>query len=123
MMYIADLPGYREDAIETEEDIRKITEALLSDDDFYGEGVRVLKLDIADNGNLSGVFQDSENRRVFEFLIKNGDVSYKPRIKGRRDSDVWTDERTMLQWDTESQIYSKQFPETRFDAKKKPKSY
>jgi predicted RNA methylase len=111
----------REDAqkIITESQIKRMTELLLSSKDFYDEDVKILEFAINDNGSMSGNFKDLDNNRVFEFAINGQDISYKPRIKGRRDSSNWDDNRLLLQWEVESKIYLKRFPESRFDARKK----
>jgi hypothetical protein len=117
-MYITD-SEVKNDGIDTVEDVMKVTGALLSQDDFYGERVEVLDIEIADNGSLSGKFRNVSNNRVFQFKINGEDVSYRPYLRHRRKDS--TEHEAMLQWVKLSLPVER--TDAKFNKKCKDKSY
>lgn len=52
----------------------------------YNAPVVVLKFDVAENGNITGVFKDAARPRVFSFTLDGESVAYKPYNPGKMDS-------------------------------------
>jgi hypothetical protein len=57
---------------------------LLEDDEAYGSDLNVLAYTIKANNDITGVFRDSWNNRIFDFIVNSSQVGYKPKI----DTDV-----------------------------------
>ena len=55
-------------------------ELLIESDDTYGSSVTLLSFNVADNGDITGKFQDSWNRRVFSYTVQQNRFGYKPAI-------------------------------------------
>ena len=127
----------KNDAFDSEEYFKKALQLILSGDDFYGEQIRILKLEIANNGVFSGTFKDVETNRVFEFEVDGDDVSYQPLLSSRRNDSLANSkgsqvtqkqlEEWLERWKLASTGYLQlNFPEERMDARgkrsrKKPK--
>lgn len=69
----------REDAGELAEFVTNL-ETLIESDDAYGSKVNLLSFNIADNGDITGKFQDTWNRRVFSYTVQESRFGYKPAI-------------------------------------------
>ena len=55
-------------------------ESLIESDDTYGSNVALLSFNVADNGDITGKFQDAWNRRVFGYTVQQNRFGYKPAI-------------------------------------------
>lgn len=85
-------------------------EEILESDETYGSNIQILTYAI-ENKTVSGKFKDSWNNRVYEFVIDENEVSYKPA--GKLDSANTDDLPTRL--DTFSEGYNSLFGGVRLD--------
>jgi hypothetical protein len=76
---IAQQSKVKKDADELTEFVKQL-EGLIESDDAYGSNLNLLSFDIADNGDISGKFQDAWNRRIFSYSVQNDRIGYKPAI-------------------------------------------
>jgi hypothetical protein len=76
---IAQQSKVKRDADELGEFVEQL-EALIENDDAYGSKVSLLSFNIADNGDITGKFQDTWNRRVFSYTVQESRFGYKPAI-------------------------------------------
>lgn len=70
----------------------------------YNAPVVVLKFDVAENGNITGVFKDAARPRVFSFTLDGESVAYKPYKPGKMDS--LESEEDVQEWEAFSEGYS-----------------
>ncbi len=70
----------------TKKDTEELTEfianleTLIEGEEAYGSGVNLLSFNIASNGDITGKFQDTWNRRVFSYTVQENRFGYKPAI-------------------------------------------
>ncbi len=69
----------------------------------YNAPVVVLKFDVAENGNITGVFKDAARPRVFSFTLDGESVAYKPYKPGKMDS--LESEEDVQEWEAFSEGY------------------
>ena len=55
-------------------------ELLIKGDDTYGSNVYVLSFEVADNGDISGRFEDAWNGRIFSYSVQKDRIGYKPAL-------------------------------------------
>lgn len=77
----------KKDADELAELVEQL-EVLIESDDAYGSTINLLSFNIADNGNVSGKFQDAWNRRIFSYSVQNNRIGYKPAIATNNTDSV-----------------------------------
>lgn len=63
-------------------------EALIESDDAYNSNVYVLSFEIANNGDITGKFQDAWNSRIFGYSVQKDRIGYKPALKLDRVDSV-----------------------------------
>lgn len=69
----------------------------------YNAPVVVLKFDVAENGNITGLFKDAARPRMFSFTLDGESVTYKPYKPGKMDS-LESDE-DVQEWEAFSEGY------------------
>lgn len=62
-------------------------EAFIESDDTYGSNVYVLSFEVADNGDITGKFEDAWNGRVFSYSVQKDRIGYKPALTLDRKDD------------------------------------
>jgi predicted metal-dependent hydrolase len=67
-------------------------EELIESDDAYSSNINLISFDIADNGDISGKFQDAWNRRIFSYSVQENRIGYKPAI-ATTNTDSETDSK------------------------------
>ena len=80
-------------------------EELIESDDAYSSNVYVLSFEVADNGDISGRFEDAWNDRIFSYSVQRNRIGYKPALTlDRADSataaklfDIFSSGYTSLQ--------------------------
>jgi hypothetical protein len=87
----------------TEAQMRLLIAQTLSMDFVYNAPVVVLKFDVAENGNITGVFKDAARPRVFSFTLDGESVAYKPYKPGKMDS--LESEEDVQEWEAFSAGY------------------
>jgi hypothetical protein len=87
----------------TEAQMRLLIAQTLSMDFVYNAPVVVLKFDVAENGNITGVFKDAARPRVFSFTLDGESVAYKPYKPGKMDS--LESEEDVQEWEAFSEGY------------------
>lgn len=87
----------------TEAQMKLFIAQTLSMDFAYNAPVVVLKFDVAENGNITGVFKDAARPRVFSFTLDGESVAYKPYKPGKMDS-LESDE-DVQEWEAFSEGY------------------
>jgi hypothetical protein len=90
-------------AAPTEAQMRLFIAQTLSMDFAYNAPVVVLKFDVAENGNITGVFKDAARPRVFSFTLDGESVVYKPYKPGKMDS--LESEEDVQEWEAFSEGY------------------
>ena len=55
-------------------------EVLIESDDAYGSNVYVLSFEVANNGDITGKFQDTWNSRIFSYSVQKDRIGYKPAL-------------------------------------------
>ena len=87
----------------TEAQMKLFIAQTLSMNFVYNAPVVVLKFDVAENGNITGVFKDAARPRVFSFTLDGESVVYKPYKPGKMDS-LESDE-DVQEWEAFSEGY------------------
>ena len=87
----------------TEAQMKLFIAQTLSMNFAYNAPVVVLKFDVAENGNITGVFKDVARPRVFSFTLDGESVVYKPYKPGKMDS-LESDE-DVQEWEAFSEGY------------------
>lgn len=87
----------------TEAQMKLFIAQTLSMDFAYNAPVVVLKFDVAENGNITGVFKDAARPRVFSFTLDGESVAYKPYKPGKMDS--LESEEDVQEWEAFSAGY------------------
>ena len=90
-------------AAPTEAQMKLFIAQTLSMNFAYNAPVVVLKFDVAENGNITGVFKDAARPRVFSFALDGESVTYKPYKPGKMDS-LESDE-DVQEWEAFSEGY------------------
>jgi len=88
----------------TEAQMRLAIAQTLSMGFAYNAPVVLLKFDVAENGNITGVFKDAVRPRVFSFTLDGESVAYKPYKPGKMDS--LESEEDVQEWEAFSEGYS-----------------
>ena len=70
----------------TEAQMKLFIAQTLSMNFAYNAPVVVLKFDVAENGNITGLFKDAARPRMFSFTLDGESVTYKPYKPGKMDS-------------------------------------
>ena len=55
-------------------------EELIESDNAYRSNVYVLSFEVADNGDISGRFEDAWNGRIFSYSVQKDRIGYKPAL-------------------------------------------
>ena len=55
-------------------------EELIESDDAYSSNIYVLSFEVADNGDISGKFEDAWNGRIFSYSVQKNRIGYKPAL-------------------------------------------
>lgn len=55
-------------------------EALIEGDDAYNSNIYVLSFEVADNGDITGKFEDAWNGRIFSYSVQKTRIGYKPAL-------------------------------------------
>ena len=55
-------------------------EELIESDDAYSSNIYVLSFEVADNGDISGRFEDAWNGRIFSYSVQKNRIGYKPAL-------------------------------------------
>ena len=71
---------YRADTNNELTEFVKQLEVLIESDDAYGSNVYVLSFEVADNGDITGRFQDTWNSRIFSYSVQKDRIGYKPAL-------------------------------------------
>src|SRR4028119_819396 len=85
-------------------------ESILESDEAYGSNLQILTYALK-NETINGKFKDSWNNRIYEFVIDENEVSYKPA--GKLDSTNTDD--LPARFDAYSEGYNSLFGEVRLD--------
>lgn len=76
----------KKDADELAEFVEQL-ESLIESDEAYDSNVYVLSFEVADDGDITGKFEDAWNGRVFAYSVEKDRIGYKPALKlDRMDS-------------------------------------
>jgi protein required for attachment to host cells len=87
----------------TEAQMKLFIAQTLSMNFAYNAPVVVLKFDVAENGNITGLFKDAARPRMFSFTLDGESVTYKPYKPGKMDS-LESDE-DVQEWEAFSEGY------------------
>lgn len=87
----------------TEAQMKLFIAQTLSMNFAYNAPVVVLKFDVAENGNIAGLFKDAARPRMFSFTLDGESVTYKPYKPGKMDS-LESDE-DVQEWEAFSEGY------------------
>ena len=90
-------------AAPTEAQMKLFIAQTLSMNFAYNAPVVVLKFDVAENGNITGLFKDAARPRMFSFTLDGESVTYKPYKPGKMDS-LESDE-DVQEWEAFSEGY------------------
>ena len=71
---------YRADTNSELTEFVKQLEVLIESDDAYGSNVYVLSFEVANNGDITGKFQDTWNSRIFSYSVQKNRIGYKPAL-------------------------------------------
>jgi hypothetical protein len=77
---IAQQSKVKRDAGELAEFVEQL-ETLIESDDAYDSNVYVLSFNVADDGDITGKFEDAWNERVFAYSVEKDRIGYKPALK------------------------------------------